>query len=363
MSSVHGFVAGFRVGGLIISGWPAPKFRFHTRDVWLPLRPSRLCLCHIAHTSGRGRRTTLDLTTGGRPETSFKRIIMSALEQERIDRYLENLAGQLGDLPPRERRDELMRIRLRIERDLQELEKKATPPVEAAPRPPERAPARPAPAAVAVPARAVPAQRPAVGRPPLALSTRNVEWLGVCGGLAAYWGLDPTLVRLGAVTLGLLTGPFALLAYLAAYSALSVMTPSDAVPQPDGWKAIRAVASVTAGAVALFVVMQLVTWVLLRGHVVLMDPIAATLHHPWNWFAEAGRPLFFWTVLTAVPLALLGALPLPSQWNSTLAKLAHAVVALYGIVAAFGLACLFVGALMQVLPHLTGIGVGNGVGS
>jgi phage shock protein C len=40
--------------------------------------------------------------------------------------------------------------------------------------------------------------------------------LGVCGGLARRWELDPTVVRLGALSLLVLTGPFALLAYLGA---------------------------------------------------------------------------------------------------------------------------------------------------
>lgn len=291
---------------------------------------------------------------------------MSALEQDRIDRYLESLADQLGDLPPRERRDELMRIRLRIERDLQALEKTppsqlASPPV--ADRPVERAPVTPAPAnTMAVPARTVAVPRPA-GPRPFALSRRNVQWLGVCGGLAEHWGLDPTLVRLGAVTLGLLMGPFALFAYLAAYSALSVQTPQAALPRPNGWRVMRAVASTVSSALALFLVVQLLVWVVLRTHDVLMEPVQVGIPHPWNWFAGYGGVLLFWTVLTAAPLAILGALPLAGQWDSTLAKTAHAVVALFGIAAAFGLACLFVGALMQVLPHITGIGVGPEIAS
>lgn len=44
-------------------------------------------------------------------------------------------------------------------------------------------------------------------------STTNRKLLGVCGGLAEYLGVDPTLVRLGVIVMALLGGP-GLLAYL-----------------------------------------------------------------------------------------------------------------------------------------------------
>ena len=52
---------------------------------------------------------------------------------------------------------------------------------------------------------------------------------GVCSGLADYFGLDVTLVRLGAVVLGLLTHFFA----LAAYVVLWVVMPARPSQQPQ----------------------------------------------------------------------------------------------------------------------------------
>ena len=52
--------------------------------------------------------------------------------------------------------------------------------------------------------------------PPLARTQVDRKFLGVCGGLARRWELDPTVVRLGALSLVVLTGPLALLAYMAA---------------------------------------------------------------------------------------------------------------------------------------------------
>ncbi|MDO4976626.1 MAG: PspC domain-containing protein [Eubacteriales bacterium] len=46
-------------------------------------------------------------------------------------------------------------------------------------------------------------------------SVENKMICGVCGGIAEYFDIDPTLVRLGAVLLSLTTG-IGLLAYIAA---------------------------------------------------------------------------------------------------------------------------------------------------
>ena len=52
---------------------------------------------------------------------------------------------------------------------------------------------------------------------------------GVCSGLADYFGLDVTLVRLGVVVLALLTHVFA----LAAYVVLWLVMPARPSQQPQ----------------------------------------------------------------------------------------------------------------------------------
>lgn len=37
---------------------------------------------------------------------------------------------------------------------------------------------------------------------------------GICGGMGEYWGVDPTLIRLGMVALVLLSGGGMILAYI-----------------------------------------------------------------------------------------------------------------------------------------------------
>lgn len=47
-------------------------------------------------------------------------------------------------------------------------------------------------------------------------SESNKMLAGVCGGIAEYFNADPTLVRIGAVVLVLITGGAGILAYIVA---------------------------------------------------------------------------------------------------------------------------------------------------
>ncbi len=46
------------------------------------------------------------------------------------------------------------------------------------------------------------------------LDKQNAKWLGVCAGIADYTGIDPLLVRVGAVLLTLATTGNVIIAYL-----------------------------------------------------------------------------------------------------------------------------------------------------
>lgn len=60
--------------------------------------------------------------------------------------------------------------------------------------------------------------------------SRNKMIAGVCGGLAEYFELDATLVRVGYVLVSILSAAFpGILAYIIL---MFVMPPPDAPPQP-----------------------------------------------------------------------------------------------------------------------------------
>ena len=56
----------------------------------------------------------------------------------------------------------------------------------------------------------------------LCKSNTNRKIAGVCGGIGEYFGIDPTLVRLGFVALSLLGG-----GGLAAYIIASIIMPEE----------------------------------------------------------------------------------------------------------------------------------------
>ena len=60
--------------------------------------------------------------------------------------------------------------------------------------------------------------------------SRNKMIAGVCAGLAEYFDLDPTLVRIAYVLVSILSAAFpGILAYIIL---MFVMPPPDAPPQP-----------------------------------------------------------------------------------------------------------------------------------
>lgn len=72
----------------------------------------------------------------------------------------------------------------------------------------------------------------------LCVSAVNKKIAGVCGGIAEYFEIDPTVVRLGWVILTLTTG---ILPGIVAYIAAIIMMPkANAATEPNALKAKHA---------------------------------------------------------------------------------------------------------------------------
>lgn len=63
---------------------------------------------------------------------------------------------------------------------------------------------------------------------PLTRSTTARMFAGVCGGLAEYSNIDPTIIRLAAVLLFFVTGP----AVIVAYLIMALIMPEQQAVQP-----------------------------------------------------------------------------------------------------------------------------------
>lgn len=271
------------------------------------------------------------------------RLGMGVSAKERIERYIEDVIAFLERFPAERRHEELMKLRPQIERDLSLTGRGGDGQF----------------VMDTIRARLTAASRPrrpgATYRGPR-LSGEDAHWLGVCAGLAEYLGLNPPWVRGAFFLAGFLAGPFALMGYIVLFGVMRHRA-DQAVDIPvDLTKAGLKVGKVVLLAFTIFVMAQAIVAVL--GYVV-----AYFTSHPQDiqalgWFPSSHGRLFVWLLVTVLPLAVLGALPLANDWDSTLTKVSYALVALYSLVVCFGLAGTFVSALMHLLqlaPSIDGL--------
>ena len=177
-------------------------------------------------------------------------------------------------------------------------------------------------------------------------SASRPVWLGVCAYNAERFGLEPWMPRLGAVLLGLVTGPLALLCYVGAFAEYYLsLDEADRPPIAPGPLALRALAPL-AVLVALRWGAGKVEALIAYGHEQLVKaPLPAA--GDWAWLEYYGPTYFYLAVLSVVPLGILSGLPMANAWGHSLKRLAQAIVALYGVMLCFGLASVIVGVIID----------------
>ncbi len=267
-------------------------------------------------------------------------------QEQQLRQYLQDVASHLDGLPPQARRDEILRIRMRLEKDLNGLN--GIRPVEEVDALLQRLSA--------------PEERPlwASRRRSLRLSQDDVLWAGVCGGIGEHLDVRPGYVRFAFIVFGLLTGPIALLAYLVMFAYLRAGTPPDTQPPVSIGRVALSAGSVAAAAFAVYAVARFFTAILLHAYATVLASQQMVLAERWTWFVNDNGHLLAWALCSTVPLAILGALPLRGGWDETLSRVARAGIAVYGIIAAYGLACLFVGVVLGSLEQVAGISLSAG---
>lgn len=75
----------------------------------------------------------------------------------------------------------------------------------------------------------------------LYLDKQNAKISGVCSGLGDYFGIDPTVIRISAVIIGLLGGGLILLGYviLAIFLDAKPVDMYESKKEGDFWKSVR----------------------------------------------------------------------------------------------------------------------------
>ena len=204
-----------------------------------------------------------------------------------------------------------------------------------------------------------PKQEPEPPRPPTVhLGWSSRIWLGVCAGLADKLQVEPFVVRVAVAILGVATGGMLLWVYLAAFFVLRQQEPEGALPGVQWWSFAWTPLAVFAVSLLLYVFAETVLWGM--GYVTALAVGHETsVESGWRWLEYRNRALIFWTLVNALPLAAMSALPVAGGWESTLRKLAQACVALYALLICIGLAASFAGHVLAAVEELTGVTPGE----
>jgi phage shock protein PspC (stress-responsive transcriptional regulator) len=205
----------------------------------------------------------------------------------------------------------------------------------------------------------------------LMLTQDDRVWLGVCGGIAARLGQDPRLVRFicgalglagpvlsilsvvssrsfSSLTLGIFTGSVALLSYLVLYAYMYVVSPQTEETRVRFSPILVHVGITFAIAYGLHYGTRYGLELLRYVHTQVMNREMPHLGR-WGWFneAQAGNMLF-WVLSICVPLAIYAGLPMAGQWYNSMRRLGHAILALYGVALAYGVAHVLVGLILDL---------------
>ena len=304
----------------------------------------------------------------GQPRETGDSMKLTQAQGVLITDYLRDVSLAMGETLPKTQRDQALNLlRTDIFRELEEYAKDRLEDGEVQSvldrfGPPE------------IQARAA-LPRPA-GKSRSLLDKDHRVWLGVCGGLAAKLGIEAWIVRLAgglaafagpvlslltiislrdfsSVTLGLFTFSAAMTGYLAAFVYMYFASDHEALPRVALSPIVANVGVTIVIAVALHLGAGYGIELLRYAHTEFLRRPLPPLGH-WGWIEAQAASMVFWTLACCVPLAVLGGLPLPNQWNVSLKRLGQAGLALYGVALAFGVASFVVGAILDLVQNFGG---------
>jgi phage shock protein PspC (stress-responsive transcriptional regulator) len=133
-------------------------------------------------------------------------------------------------------------------------------------------------------------------------------WLGVCSHWASKVDVPVRLLRIGVFVAGLVTGPLALWAYVAAFAHLYVTTPKEKRPAIDYVRIAWNVGSCIAIITVLSWVLDYALWGIAFGHERLFDKDLPSAGG-WGWIKMEAPGYYSLTLMTTLPLALIAGLP------------------------------------------------------
>lgn len=188
----------------------------------------------------------------------------------------------------------------------------------------------------------------------LLLAANQRIWLGVCAGIASRVDMEPWLVRLLAVILGLVAPPLAIMAYLGAYLEMYYASGRQAGPRPNWWRVAGQAGLAILFAFLLFKGADYAVRGIYYAHDLALKRPVPNLGE-WGWYTTRADAYFFWALLFSVPLAALSGLPHAGGWDYSLKRLWQACLAIYAIAICFGIAGILVGIILDVVKEFGGL--------
>ena len=189
--------------------------------------------------------------------------------------------------------------------------------------------------------------------PPVAVPSNGAVWLGVCAAAAGRFDTHPLIVRIVLVALALIPPltPIVLLAYVIAFFVMYYATTLYDIPRPDPMRVLRNVGFPASLAIALHVVAMaalfFVAFFYARGTGMELE-----LDGRWTWLEQSAGTYLFWVLIVTASLAAIGGLTANLPWEKTLLKMSHAILALYALLLAYGVASVIVAAIITVSENL-----------
>lgn len=190
------------------------------------------------------------------------------------------------------------------------------------------------------------------GHDGLMLSTGNRRWLGVCGGIAEYLGLNAWAVRAFFLLLGV-TGPIATIAYLALYAEMYLASDRDRVPRIDPWRLLGRTLSTLIVVIVLDVGVRGILHLIRRGYERFAGLGAFPELRQWDWLPVNAPFLLFCTLSLSVPLAVLSGLPMDGDWDKTLKRCVQAIIAIYAAILSIGMALYLTGLIIHAAKGIS----------
>jgi hypothetical protein len=178
---------------------------------------------------------------------------------------------------------------------------------------------------------------------PLASSQRI--WLGACIALAERFDVPIERIRGGAIILGLLSGPIAVILYLVTYTVFYLGEHGKGAPRVDRIRVLRAVGTVAAGIIVMSVLFAVAVSTVNFVH-------RLAIGYPpdsdqWSSFAQGVNHMLFFAAVIMMPFAALRGLPVAPPWDLHLPRLIRGAFAALASLLALALASYLTGALIS----------------